>query len=131
DPQTRMPRIDTNGNAGTVKPRGISGRRFRMIQTPAQTSMNANSVPILVISPTMLSGRKAANSEVNTKNNMFDLYGVLYFGWTSEKTRGTRPSWLIEKNTLDCPSSITRITDEKPARIAIVTNLASQPYPVM
>ena len=36
-----------------------SGRRTRMIQTPAQTRMNANSVPMLVISPTMLSGRNA------------------------------------------------------------------------
>ena len=48
-----------------------------MIQTPAHTSMNANSVPMLVISPTMLSGRNAANSAVNTKNSMFDFYGVL------------------------------------------------------
>ena len=79
-----------------MKPRGMSGRRTRMIQTPAQTSMNANSVPMLVISPTMLSGMNAANSAVNTKNSMFDLYGVWYFGCTSEKTFGTRPSWLIE-----------------------------------
>ena len=49
------------------------------------------------------------------------------FGCVSENTFGTSPSRLIAKNTRDCPSSITRITDEKPARIATVTNFASQP----
>src|ERR1051325_11748987 len=58
-----------------------------MIQTPMHTRMNANSVPMLVISPTTSSGMKAANSPVNTKNSMFDLYGVRYFGCTSEKIR--------------------------------------------
>ena len=72
-----MPRIATTGSAGTVKPRGMSGRRTRMIQTPAHTRMNANSVPMLVISPTMLSGKNAANTAVKTKNSQFDLYGVL------------------------------------------------------
>ena len=71
-----MPRIATTGSAGTVKPRSRSGRLTRMIQTPAHTSMNANSVPMLVISPTMSPGMNAANSAVNTKNSMFDLYGV-------------------------------------------------------
>ena len=56
-----------------VNPRGMSGRRTRMIQTPAHTSMNANSVPMLVISPTMSPGTKAANSAVKTKKSQFDL----------------------------------------------------------
>ena len=86
----------TSGSAGTVNPRGMSGRLTRMIQTPAHTSMNAKSVPMLVISPTMLSGRKPANSAVSTKNSMFDLCGVLNRGWTSENTFETSPSWLIE-----------------------------------
>ena len=51
----------------------MSGRRTRMIHTPAHTSMNANSVPMLVISPTMSSGKKAAKSDVKTKNSMLDL----------------------------------------------------------
>ena len=91
-----MPRTAVTGSTGTVKPRGMSGRLTRMIQTPAQTRMNANSVPMLVISPTMSSGTKAAKSAVKTKNSQFDLYGVLKRGCTSEKTFGTRPSWLIE-----------------------------------
>ena len=86
----------TTGSAGTVKPRGMSGRRTRMIHTPAQTSMKANSVPMLVISPTMFSGMKPAKAAVRKKNRMFDFHGVLYFGCSSEKTLDTRPSWLIE-----------------------------------
>ena len=67
-----------------------------MIQTPMHTRMNANRVPMLVISPTMSSGRNAAKSAVKTKNTMFDFHGVRYLGCTSEKTAGTSPSQLIE-----------------------------------
>ena len=67
-----------------------------MIHTPAQTSMKANRVPMLVISPTMSSGMKAANSEVKKKKRTFDLYGVRRVGCRSEKIFGTRPSVLIE-----------------------------------
>ena len=95
-PQTTMPSTATTGSNGTVKPRSSSGRRTRMIHTPAQTSMNANSVPMLVISPTMSPGTNAPKSAVNTKNSMFDLYGVRNVGCTSEKIFGTRPSRLIE-----------------------------------
>ena len=72
-----MPSTATTGSAGTMNPRGMSGRRTRMIQTPAHTSMNANSVPMLVISPTMSPGMNAPKSAVNTKKIMFDFYGVL------------------------------------------------------
>ena len=51
---------------------------------------------MLVISPTMSPGMNAAKSAVNTKNSMFDLYGVWNFACTSEKIFGTRPSRLIE-----------------------------------
>src|SRR5437899_8544900 len=44
---------------------------------------------------------------------------------------GTKPSRLMEQNTRDWPSSITRITDEKPARIATVTDFDSHSNPVM
>src|SRR6059058_2574181 len=44
-----MPSVETIGTAGTRNPRSKSGRDARMIQTPAQTRMNANSVPMLVI----------------------------------------------------------------------------------
>src|SRR3569832_1207498 len=95
-PQTRMPRVETTGTAGALKARVSSGRLTRRIQTLAHTRMNAKSVPIDVISPTTLSGLNAAKSDVNTKNSMFDFHGVWYFGCTSLKTFGTRPSRLIE-----------------------------------
>jgi hypothetical protein len=91
-----MPSTATTFTAGTLNARCSSGRFTRRIQTPAHTSMKANSVPMLVISPTMLSGSRPANSDVNTKNSMFDFHGVRYFGCVSEKTFGTRPSWLME-----------------------------------
>ena len=58
--------------------------------------MNANKVPMLVISPTTSPGMKAANAPVNTKKRRFDFHGVRYFGWMSENTFGTSPSRLIE-----------------------------------
>jgi hypothetical protein len=48
--------------------------------------MNANSVPMLVISPTMSPGMNAAKSAVKHEEHQFDLYGVWNFGCTSEKT---------------------------------------------
>src|SRR5207248_10994949 len=87
--------------------------------------------PMLVISPTTSSGMNAAKIPVNTKKSTLDLYGVLNLRCTSEKIFGTRPSRLMEKNTRDWPSSITRITDEKPARIATVTDFDSHSNPVM
>src|ERR1700682_1144083 len=94
-----------------------------MIHTPAQTRMKAKRVPIQIFSPVTSAETKAASRPVKTKKSRFDLYGVLNRGCTSEKTLGTRPSRLIEKKTRDCPSNITRITEEKPARIATVTDL--------
>src|SRR5947199_10039272 len=108
-----MPRSAVIGSTGALKARGMSGRLTRMIQTPMQTRMNAKSVPMLVISPTMSSGRNAAKIAVKKKNSQFDLYGVLKRGCTSEKTFGNRPSWHMEYNTRYWPLSITSITDEK------------------
>jgi len=71
-----MPSTATTGSAGTMKPRGTSGRRTRMTHTPAHTRMNANSVPMLVISPTTLSGTNAPKSAVKKKKMMFDFHGV-------------------------------------------------------
>src|SRR6185312_16120072 len=117
---TTMPRIGTSGTSGVLNWRGAFGSRTRSTQTPMQTSTNANSVPIDVMSPTTSPGTKPANAPTSTKNTMFALYGVKYFGWTSENIFGTRPSRDIEKNTRDWPISITRITDVKPNRIASV-----------
>src|SRR5881275_699987 len=129
--QVTMPSVATNGAAGTRNPRSSSGCFTRMIHTPAQTRMNANNVPMLVISPVTSAGTSAARAPVKTKNSMFDFHGVRYRGCTSEKIDGTSPSRLIEKNTRDWPNNITRMTDEKPARIATVTERESHSYPCM
>ena len=99
--QTITPKVATTGTAGVLNGLGISGCFTRMIHTPIQTRINANNVPILVISPTISAGIKPANKADITKNIRLDLYGVLYFGCTSEKALGTNPSRLIEKNTRD------------------------------
>src|SRR5438067_11309315 len=126
-PLNSTPRIGTSGTSGVLNCLGASGLRTRRTQTPMQTRTNANNVPIDVMSPTMSSGTNAANAPTKPKNKKLALYGVRYFGWTSENTFGTRPSRDIEKNTRDWPISITRITDVKPNKIATVTSLASQP----
>ncbi len=71
--QTIIPRMGTRGTSGVVNCLFISGFFTRKIHTPAQTSIKANKVPILVISPTISPGTKAANKPTNTKNIQFDL----------------------------------------------------------
>ena len=68
-----MPSVATKGSAGTRNPLSRSGRRDLIIQTPAHTRMNANRVPMLVISPTTSSGMNAAKMPVKTKKSAFDL----------------------------------------------------------
>src|SRR5947207_5100209 len=110
--QVPIPRIGTTGTNGVLKALGASGIFFLRINTPIQTRIKANKVPILVISPTTLAGTNAANRLTKTRNKALLLEGVLNLGWTCENTLGIKPSWLMLKNTLDCPSSITRITEE-------------------
>ena len=47
-----MPSTGNNGPPGTRNGRCASGRLMRSINTAAQTTTKANSVPMLVISPT-------------------------------------------------------------------------------
>src|SRR5919108_3327392 len=114
--QVMMPSVATSGAAGTRNARSNSGCFTRMIHTPAQTRMNANNVPILVISPVTSAGTNAASAPVKTKNSMFDFHGVRYRGCTSEKIGGTSPSRVLEKKTRDWANKITRRKDEKTAR---------------
>ena len=66
--QTIIPSIETTGTNGTLNCLGISGLVTRNIHTPAHTSINAKSVPMLVISPTISPGTNAANPPTNTRN---------------------------------------------------------------
>src|ERR1043165_2665860 len=95
-PHTTMPRIGTNGTHGVLNSRLRPGSVLRNTITAAQTSIKANKVPMLVISPTMSPGTNAANKPTKIRNIQLALYGVLNFGWTVEKTGGTNPSRLME-----------------------------------
>src|SRR5947209_12994723 len=75
-----MPRIGTSGTSGVRNGRGASGFFTRMTQTPLHTITNANSVPMLVMRPTMLNGRSAENGATKKKNSRFERHGVWYFG---------------------------------------------------
>src|SRR5437762_5987589 len=89
--QTRAPSGATIHTAGVLNG-AFAIFLFRIIKMPMHTNTKANKVPILVISPTTLSGINAANKETKTKNTHCDLYGVRCLGCTSENTEGTSPS---------------------------------------
>lgn len=110
--QDKIPKMGTNGTNGVLNARGRLGCLTRNTQTPTHTSTKASKVPILVISPTTRAGTNAAKRLTKSMNNKFDFEGVPNFGCTCENIFGKRPSFDIEKNTLDWPISITIITDE-------------------
>src|SRR5689334_3997786 len=91
-PQTRIPRMGTRGTSGVLNPRFTSGSVLRMMMTPAHTRINANNVPMLVMSPTISPGTNAENTPTKRNKSMFDLYGVRNFGWMSENIFGSSPS---------------------------------------
>ncbi len=86
---------------GVLNALGAFGICFLNTNTPIQTRINANKVPMLVISPTILAGIKAAKRLTNNKEKHIAFAGVLNFGCTSENTLGIKPSLLILKKTLD------------------------------
>ena len=75
-PHTTTARIGTRGTKGVRKGLGASGSLLRMMMIPIETSAKANRVPMLVMSPTTLSGMKAANRATNTKKIQLDFEGV-------------------------------------------------------
>ena len=94
--QTSIPNKGTNGTKGVLKGRLSWGSDFLKINTPAQTRINANKVPILVKSPATLPGIKAAKAPTKANKIQFDLKGVLYLGCNSENNLGNKPSFAIE-----------------------------------
>lgn len=78
--QVAIPNTGTTGTNGVLNALGASGIFFRKTKTPIQTKMNANSVPILVISPTTLAGTNAANKLTKTRNSKLLFAGVLNLG---------------------------------------------------
>ena len=94
--QTITPSTGTSGTNGVLKARGASGFDFLKIMTPIHTSIKANSVPMLVISPTTRPGINAAKMLTNIMKKIFEREGVLNFGCIIEKNLGNNPSVLME-----------------------------------
>lgn len=90
--QVRTPKIGTNGTHGVLKALGASGWVLRMTNTPIQTRIKANKVPILVISPTTRAGINAAKRLTKIINKKLFFDGVLNTGCTYEKILGIKPS---------------------------------------
>src|SRR6266403_400395 len=81
-----------------------------MIHTPAQTMTKANNVPMLTISVSTSMGRDAASTATNTPTVSVEIQGVRKRGWTALNRAGNKRSRDMEKNTRDCPSSMTTIS---------------------
>src|SRR5579863_6520152 len=94
--QTTIPRIGTRGTRGVLYGRGRLGLVRRMIITPAHTMTNASNVPMLTISPRVARGTRPEKRLTNTMKMRLQRHGVLYLGWMSEKSFGSRPSRDME-----------------------------------
>ena len=80
--QVATPNMGTRGTRGVLNLRGASGIFFRITNTPMQTRIKANNVPMLVISPTTLAGTNAAKRLTNIMNRKLLLKGVRNFECT-------------------------------------------------
>ena len=65
--QTIIPNIGTSGTNGVLNCLGNSGFVFLKMITAAHTRINANKVPMLVMSPTISPGTNAAKAPTNIK----------------------------------------------------------------
>src|SRR6185437_3498937 len=98
------------GTQGTRNGRGRSGSRRRSRTTPADTSTNANNVPICVRSTTSEMFAKAENVATNTPVRIVQKDDVVYLGCTFAMTGGSRPTRAIEKKMRGWPSWNTSST---------------------
>src|SRR5256714_2258506 len=125
----KAPAGATNHTHGVLNARGRLGSRMRSTNTPTDTMTNASRVPIETRLPASRTVR-SADTDATPMPVMIDVrYGVWNLGWILLTNWGRRPSRDMLQNTRDCPSSITRITDERPM---IAPNLMSddiQPIP--
>ena len=90
-----MAQIGVNGTPGARKPRCASGWVLRIHRMPADTMMNADSVPMFTSSNSTLMLMKPPAMAVRMPKNHVPLNGVRYFGCTSPKNFGNSPSRLI------------------------------------
>lgn len=126
-----MPRVATTGSAGTLKFRGKFGSFFLKIQTARQTMVNANKVPKLVISESLLMGSSDATIATTIPMAKRFFVGVLRTGCSSLKNLGISPSFDIPIKIRDCPIIITMITEISPTVAAIVMIYPAQLCPAI
>src|SRR5437667_12681936 len=78
--QGAIPSIRTNGTSGARNGRLALGFVLRMTITAPQTITKAKSVPMLVISARIPSGRNPAIAATNSPVRIVDFQGVRNFG---------------------------------------------------
>src|ERR1700727_3091717 len=74
--QAAIEAIGRSGTQGARNPRGRSGRVRRSTITPADTRTNANSVPTLTISSSLVIGKTEAVAATTAATNMVIRIGV-------------------------------------------------------
>src|ERR687887_2656534 len=120
------PSTGMTGPPGTLNGRGASGRFTRSTGTATETITNANSVPMLVISPRIWIGTKAATSATMTHVMIVVIYGVRNRGCTLLTPAGSSWSRLIVKKIRGWLMSMTRSTLVMPATAPADTSPAAQ-----
>src|SRR3989338_8034815 len=130
--QDAIPRIGTTGTHGQRNDRSAFGLILRMMSTAAQTTANANSVPMLVISRSASIGRGPAPTATNDPMRIVVFHGVRNFGWTlPKKLGGTIPSRAMARKTRGALSIMTRSTEGIPATPAVAMMASAQGSPTV
>src|SRR5690606_6635489 len=74
--QTMMPKIGITGTNGVLNGLSSSGLVLRSTRMPTQTSVNANSVPILTMCPRSETGTNPAKTDTKIMKIRFVFQGV-------------------------------------------------------
>ena len=121
--------IGSTGTHGARNPRSRSGRVRRSTMTPADTRTNANSVPTLTISSSLLIGNTDAVAATTTATSTVIRTGVPREPVLANR-RGSSPSRAIANSTRHCPSISTITTVVSPASAPTAMILLAQCHPV-
>src|SRR5215475_16125029 len=119
----------TNQTQGVLNLRGSSGSRMRNTSTPTETITNASSVPMETRLPASRTVKTAAKQATILPVTIVVIQGVWNFGCTLLTNGGSKPSSAIVQKIRDCPSSITKITELRPAMAPNFISEAIQPSP--
>jgi hypothetical protein len=121
--------IGSTGECGVRNGRGMSGRVRRSTGTAIDTTRKANSVPMLTISASVLSGTSAAMTATPATVSDVISTGVPNRGWTRLNTGGSSPSRARANPIRPIATMSTRITELSPATAASPIRTPAQPRP--